>query len=325
MSVEQLLKSITESIELTSSSLDNVVAYLEDSEKVPELVQSLAKESESTQEIEGVSLLSLKNNSMLSYINNLLVILGSRISLMKDGDTEMFDNAVKNSIVQRVALDRGVKPLEKKLNYQLDKLVSAYQRREKEQNDASEKVQEMVNNNASEDSENSEDEDEGLNYRPDASAFMKKDSKQETSEKDEDDGKYRPPKIAAALPPQTFSESDTTQKRRRNLQSMDEYLEELSEAPAVETSIGSTIVDKGRDMKTRRQLEKEAEIQRYEEENFTRLPASQLKMSAKEKRKKKQNEFFGEDWSMFDNSRDVTTEKKRKRLSAWERAKRRKD
>ncbi|KAG7882247.1 hypothetical protein KL935_001404 [Ogataea polymorpha] len=325
MSVKELLKSITESIELTSSSLDNVVSYLEDSEKIPDLVQSLVQESESSQEVEGVSLLSLKNNSMISYINNLLVILGSRISLIKDGDTEMFDKAVKNSIVQRVTLDRGVKPLEKKLNYQLDKLVSAYQRREKEQNEVREKVHEMVHYDSSEDSEDNEDEDEGLNYRPDASAFMKKDSKQETSEKEEDNGKYRPPKIAAVLPPQTFSESDTTHKRRRNLQSMDEYLEELSEAPAVEASIGSTIVNKGRDMKTKRQLEKEAEIQRYEEENFTRLPASQVKMSAKEKRKKQQNEFFGEDWSMFDNSRDVTTEKKRKRLSAWERAKRRKD
>ncbi|KAH3660342.1 hypothetical protein OGAPHI_006928 [Ogataea philodendri] len=321
MSLDKLLESIEESIKSTSTSLDTVASALEDSNNVPELVKSLMTGSE---DLEGVSLLSLKNSAMLSYINNLIVILGSRLDLVKSGNKEAFDKAVKGSIVQRVALDRGVKPLEKKLNYQLDKLITSYQRREKEQTQAEEKVQDLVNSDSDEDEDS--EEDEGLNYRPDASAFLKKqqsssESNQDTAETQE---KYRPPKIAAALPPQAFTESDPSQKRRRNLQSMDEYLEELSEAPAVETSIGSTIVNKGRDVKSQRQLEKEAEIQRYEEENFTRLPASQLKMSTKDKRRKQQNEFFGEDWSMFDNSRDVAT-KKRKRLSAWERAKRRKD
>jgi U3 small nucleolar ribonucleoprotein protein LCP5 len=40
------------------------------------------------------------------------------------------------------------------------------------------------------------------------------------------------------------------------------------------------------------------------------------------------NEFFGEDWSMFENNMDLSSAggaKKRKRLSAWERAKRKID
>lgn len=96
----------------------------------------------------------------------------------------------------------------------------------------------------------------------------------------------------------------------------------------MEKSIGSTIINNGRDMKSRKQMEKEAEIQRYEEENFTRLPATKTKEDKRARAKRMRNEFMGEDWSMFDNNMnpdEASGAKKRKRLSAWERAKRKID
>ncbi|GMF07463.1 unnamed protein product [[Candida] boidinii] len=127
--------------------------------------------------------------------------------------------------------------------------------------------------------------------------------------------------------PRDIDSNDNSGKRRRNLQSMDEYLAELGDAPTVEHSIGATIIDNGRSMKTDKDRKKEEEITRYEEDNFTRLPTKATKISAKEKAKKKKNEFFGEDWSMFDNTRDFkeSASRKRKPANAWDRAKRRKN
>ncbi|GME78025.1 unnamed protein product [Ambrosiozyma monospora] len=112
------------------------------------------------------------------------------------------------------------------------------------------------------------------------------------------------------------------------MQSMDEYLQDISEAATVESSIGATITDNGRGMKSAKQLAKEEEIRNYEEENFIRLPNAQTKENKREKMKRARNEFMGEDWSMFTNNREFegqqnTQGKKKRRVSAWERAKKR--
>lgn len=306
-SVDSLLDTILQSVDGTTASIDSLIAGLDDKE-VPELISELRKETEDNSE--GISLLTLKNLSLLGYLDTLAVIIGSKLeSLTQDDDSKLKDQSVTNSVVHRVTLDKGVKPLERKLNYQLDKLMDAYRRRKHEQEDL-EKKKGQEGDVDEEDEEFSEEE--GLNFRPDASALRK-------SVTSSGNDKYRPPKISAALPPTATQGKD---KRRRNLQSMDEYLESLADAPTVEGSIGATISNKGKEVKSKRQLEKEAQLTRYEEENFIRLPKTKTQTSQDEQ-KRRRNEFMGEDWSMFENSRDISSSLKRhKKQNAWRNAKR---
>lgn len=366
MSVDKLLEQISESLDSTSAAVEGVLESFEDNkDATPELVNQILKSIQSksdTNPMEPVSLLSLKNTSLLGYITDLALLLSLRLKSM-EGDDDLSskkDELTKSSVTHRVTLERGVKSLEKKLSYQLEKLTAAYQRKEKEQKDIENNVHKQSNEDQSEDDkeeeQNEEDddensEDEGLNFKPNLGALMgsnnkgikksfnsrrqagKQDEEEEEEEEyDEDDedsgkskGKYKPPKIAA-MALQSDPDKEVKSKKQRNLQSMDEYLQDISDAPMAEKSIGATIVNQGRDMKTKRQLEKEAQIKRYEEENFTRLPAQKVKENKRDRSKRMRNEFFGEDWSMFDNNREFTNNdnpaKKRKPQNSWDKAKR---
>lgn len=352
--LDQILSSITDSIDSTSTVVEKLEEEfsLKNKDEYPEVVRNLIKSGDSTTSnaLNPVSLLSLKNSALLGYVTDLALLLAIRLeSIKEEKNTSNNEENVLNSIVtNRVVLEKGIKSLEKKINYQLEKMVNAFHRREKEQSDLEHKVKEQQEQDSSkeeneEEEEEDEEEDEGLGFKPNPSALLSrgaekgrtptKDDIVEEAAEDDDQGekkvgKFKPPKISAAA----INDPDKQLKNRkqRNLQSMDEYLQDISEAPATEKSIGSTIINKGRDVKSRKQMEKEAEIQRYEEENFTRLPATKTKEDKRERAKRMRNEFFGEDWSMFDNNMDINSNgngstKKRKRVSAWERAKRKID
>lgn len=357
--LDQLLSTISESVDSTSSVVERLEQdfSLKGEDSYPEIIKSLIKtiDPASSNALNSISLLSLKNSSLLGYVTDLALLLALRLQSLKgEKNTNIDEKDVLSSVVtHRVVLEKGIKSLEKKINYQMEKMVNAYHRRVKEQEDLEQKMskQEEQSDISEEegedkgDDEEEEEEEEGLNFKPNPSALLsrgKAQEKQATSrngysgeDQPEDNEhetksseKYKPPKISAAA----FNDPDKQIKSRkqRNLQSMDEYLQDISEAPTIEKSIGSTIINKGRDVKSRKQMEKEAEIQRYEEENFTRLPATKTKENKRERAKRMRNEFFGEDWSMFDNNMDINnngngTNKKRKRVSAWERAKRKID
>ncbi|RCK64282.1 U3 small nucleolar ribonucleoprotein LCP5 [Candida viswanathii] len=343
-SIDTILKDIITSTKSTKTSVDDLFAHIQESNTThPELVTNLLKKSTSTSpqgsKLEGVSLLSLKNESLVSYINNLVMIVMSQIERLDDDETEDKRlEAVKRSIVQRVTLEKGVKPLEKKINYQLDKMVRAYGRMEQDELKAEQKLheeEEEEEEEGDEDDEESEDEeDDNLQYRPDASALAKlapSSSKSKKSATSESNEKYKPPKISAMAPPTAISQKDidakTSTGKNRKVQSMEEYLQEQSDMPTLDASIGSTIVAHGRGgVKTSHDRRKEKEIQDYEENNFVRLPTSQTKKSYKEKQRDMRNQFAGEDWSMF-NNKDVTkegTSRKRKAGTVWDRVKKKK-
>lgn len=311
--VDELLKGISGALATTKSSVDLLVSSEED---YPAMIKQLLTKL-NLDKVEGVSLLALKNNSLLSYLNSIALVLLSHLERLETEEVEEVKTVIENSVTQRVCLEKGVKPLEKKLGYQLDKMVRAYSRMEADESKAEEKAK-----SKGDDSEDSEDEDEELSYRPDAAAL----SKMSTSTKADTTEKYKPPKISAMAPPaapQTKGEKGSTRK----LQSMEEYLVEQSETPALDVSIGSTIVNHGRGgVKTLKDRKKEAEIQTYEENNFTRLPNAQTKKSFKQQQHEMVNTFGGEDWSMFNsNSRDIgeDTSRKRKTESTWDRVKKR--
>lgn len=323
--VDELLKDVKESFVATQASVDLLVGAVE--AESPAIVQSLLEKT-GQGSLEGVSLLSLKNHALASYLNSIALITLSHLERLESDEPEHVSAAVENLVAQRVCLEKGVKPIEKKLGYQLDKMVRAYNRMEAE--DA--KAEEKMNNPESNDSESddSEEEDEELSYRPDAAALAKMTAGSAPTKKSSSSSsseKYKPPKISAMAPPSSAAGSRDKSDRSstRKLQSMEEYLNEQSDMPSVDVSIGSTIVDHGRGgVKTLGDRKKEQEIQTYEENNFTRLPTTQTKKSFKQKQREMRNNFAGEDWSMFNNTnRDIgsDTSRKRKATSTWDRIK----
>lgn len=341
-SLDALLKEISQSLELTKTAIEDTQSkYIDDSEiLLPPMIRQIL--SDNKHELEGMSLLSLKSNSLLSYVNNLTLVILSHLTRMeKESAEEKKDLAVKGSIEQRVTLEKGIKPLEKKLLYQLDKMVRSFHRMEEESAKLEEKLAEEAEagtgaaNDAEDDSDSdsdSEDDEDALSYRPDAAALAKmvpssKSKRVGASTDEESKEKYKPPKISAVAPPSAnFDDRAGPKQHNRKLQSMEEYLAEASDLPQAETSIGSTIVDKGRGgVKTNRERQKEREIQRYEESNFTRLPNTATKKSFKQKMAERVNNFAGEDWSMFNSNRELKDgiSRKRKAASAWDRAKKR--
>lgn len=339
-SMDELLGGIILSLEQTVASVESAESkFISESDQyLPTVIKDILSKTNS--ELEGMSLLALKNSTLLSYVNNLVLIILSHLERMgENADTEKVETlktkAVEASVQDRVSLEKGIKPLEKKLTYQLDKMVRSYHRMEEDNakmeakiNQAEETLANQLESASDLDSEDSSEDDDALSYKPDAAALAKmaKASKYARKDRDSDD-KYKPPKISAAAPPLAqFSDRAGPKQSTRKLQSMEEYLAESSDLPQTESSIGATIMDHGRGgVKTSRDRQKEKDIQRYEESNFTRLHSTVTKKTFKQKMAERANTFAGEDWSMFNNKRNFKegTSRKRKSGTAWDRVKKR--
>lgn len=331
ISLDEVLKVITSAFKATKESIADLESQVDNALNHPALIKSLL-EKLGTSSPENVSLLSLKNSSLLSYINNLAIIVLAHLERIKEGNNfddvnQIRHEAIERSIVQRACVEKGVKPLERKLNYQFDKMVRTFTRMEEDESRRIEKLNDDRNNDslasASEEDDNESEEEDGdaMSYRPDIRSLMQLRTKKKLEENSNDRAeKYVPPKISAVAPPSITKPKDG---QVRKLQSMEEYLAETSEAPQFETSIGSTIVGHGRGgVKTKHERNKELEIQRYEEENFTRLPSTMTKKSAKGRHKDMVDNFAGENWSMFNNSNTMdATSRKRKPKTAWDKIK----
>lgn len=278
----------------------------------------------------GISLLDTKSEILLSYLHNLVFLIifqlrhvPSSISTdnaTKDADNPLRDEAVKKLIELRVFLDRGVRPLEGRLKYQVDKVVKAAESAERTQRPAksqkskkSSKADDSASDEALSDAESAsgseEDSDEAseenmdeMAYRPNVAAFSKAKSDGEKQEQAKSatqapsDGIYRPPKIMpTALPTTDRREREDRRPRRSNV--IDEFVSaEMSSAPMAEPSIGSTIVAGGRQTKSKQDREREAERARYEETNFVRLPKETKKELAKRRGGRRETTFGGDEW-----------------------------
>lgn len=319
--MDSLLDAICTSVDGTNAHITKILESL-DSEEYPEFIKVLNGGN-----VEEMSLLSVKNNSMASYLNNVIMIVLAQLDrLKKENSDEYKHKSVDSTIEQRITLEKGVFPLEKKLNYQMDKMIRQYREQEKsfleqEKPSSSSLPQSNSEGSGTSGSDDSESEsDDELSYKPNVSS-LKSSSEASTSTST---STYKPPKISAKAPP---TESETkTKSNTKKLQSMEEYLREASDVPQEERSIGSNIISHGRGgVTTNKDREKQAEIQAYEEDNFTRLPHTMTEKSNQQKRKDANNTFAGEDWSMFNNSRNVNeVTKKRRSNNVWDKVKRRK-
>ncbi|SCW01060.1 LAFE_0D04192g1_1 [Lachancea fermentati] len=339
-----ILNQINDSLKATGQSLDTLqTQYRAQNALNDEAKSAIMKNALGDHTLEKVSLLSLKNGTILAYINSLLEIVGEK--LYQTDATAM--KGRQHSIEHRVVLERGVKPLEKKLAYQLDKLTRAYSRMESEYAEAEKRAMERTtqgNSSGDDEADSSDEEEEAMSYRPNASAMTtsgrsgaREEQKGAEEEEDSQNATYKPPKISAMLPPQHHFDDKFVAKDHRDrsgksrMQAMEDYISEMSEQPEWESSVGANIVNHGRGgVKSLRDTEREQRVKNYEEDNFTRL---HMQTSKAEKRMAKQRERMarvnmigGEDFSIFNSKRkleDSTSRKgSKKSRNAWERAKR---
>lgn len=284
--------------------------------------------SDPSASVDGISLLDVKNDLLLSYLQNLAFLVIIRLR-HEPSDYSIRGEVVKKLIELRVYLERGVRPLEGKLKYQIDKVVRAADeavRRQAASAAATAKKPSKALANRGSDSQGSEEEESEVDgdypdqkvhepsVGPRAAALLRNASlpgnkaTSATNARPGDasaTGAYRPPRINPTTMPEPSSVRDRDEKpnRKRRSQLLDEYIdEEVSSTPQAQPSIGSggTILQQGRGAMSNRDREKERERTAYEERNFTRLPALSRAERKKEKAKTQRDSrevFGGEDWT----------------------------
>ncbi len=297
------------------------------------LTQSLSTTLDATPKLAGIeppraglSLLDVKNELLLSYLQNLVFLILLKIrharTQQAEGEGESgpgLDDAVVKKLVElRVYLEKGVRPLEDKLRYQIGKVLRAADDAEREEkasaalaaangtksNRQAGSGSEAESGSGGGDESGDEDEDEGeapqisdLQYRPNLSAFVRPEADAGARKTTDANGVYRPPKIAPTAMP-TTERRDRAGRRSMKSATLDEFIAtEMSSAPTAEPSIGTTIAEGGRRIKTTADRKVEDERREYEERNFVRLPKESKKDKAKKARQEgRRMTFGGEDW-----------------------------
>ena len=273
----------------------------------------------------GITLLDVKNEIFLAYLQALaLRNLNVVRSIKRDDDAKatqiLSEGLTKKLVEHRVYLERGVKSLEAKIKYQVDKVVKAADDEERSSAQKA-KIAAATSERAAATNEDGESEAEGsdddsdasadsevdaLAYRPSRAAFSKPVADANTARRGQSkqDGVYRPPRISATAMP-TPEQRKGKDRRPGRSATVDEYIStELSTAPLAEPSIGSTIAEGGRRTKDTRQLAKEAEKRNYEESNLVRLPKESKKDRLKKDGRDKGGGFGGEEWRGLGESAD---------------------
>ncbi|KAI5288185.1 hypothetical protein KEM54_005413 [Ascosphaera aggregata] len=269
--------------------------------------------------LNGISLLDAKAELLLSYIQNLSLLMFLQLRELRskrDGETssgsgDLVEKTHAKLKELKVYLERGVKPLEGKLKYQIDKVLKAA---DNEDQNAAIRAREMLSKQMDASDEDSGDEDdddeeemgkeddngvaaeniEDIAYRPNLSSFgktlpSKTDEEQKSKSKEQapSDGIYRPPRIKpTALPehPDARKSKRAEREAARAARSsvIDEYVNsEMSSAPLAQPSIGTTIRQGGRSVRSEADYKRERERREYEEMNLVRLPAESKKERAK--------------------------------------------
>ncbi|KAE8443996.1 hypothetical protein EG329_001125 [Mollisiaceae sp. DMI_Dod_QoI] len=293
------------------------------------LQQALISATEAAEKIQapippkdGISLLDIKNELFLSYLQNLVFLIILKLR-HHEGDIEEQDEGLDDSVVKKlvelqVYLEKGVRPLESKLKYQIDKVLRAADDAKRAEDAALlQKNGTKAHGDEEETSEEDEDGEDGardseaestdvadlkasqiddLQYRPNPSSFVRPAgiADTETNGRSED-GVYRPPRIQATAMP-TTGPREKEARRPNKSATLDEFVNtELSSAPLAEPSIGSTIVSGGRRSKSEKEKKEEQERREYEERNYVRLPKETKKERAK-KGGRRDAGYGGEEW-----------------------------
>jgi U3 small nucleolar ribonucleoprotein protein LCP5 len=295
---------------------------------------------------EGISLLDVKNELLLAYLQNLVFLILLKLRARSDtGDARKHldlypqDEVVQNLVQLRVYLEKGVRPLENRLKYNIDKIIrtaddaarriSQPAAKSKSKKDKKHTHPDSDASDAESDgsAQTEEDEDE-MAYGPRGTAMArtKTDSKEEKTKESAKDGIYRPPKITPMAMPTPEGREAKRERRPGKSATLDEFIAtELSAAPMAEPSIGSTITNGGRHTKSEKERREDNERREYEEANFTRLAPVSKKELAK-KARGQDGGFGGEEWrglSAGINRIERLTQKKGGKLGSLEKSRKR--
>ena len=207
---------------------------------------------------DGISLLDTKNELLLSYLHNLtfLIILklrhqSSSPSSSRAEEESSFHDAVTKKLVElRIYLEKGVRPLESRLKYQLDKLLLAASEASIPpilQNGTTNTSSTLeggrgANSDTDSDAERTHQPTaiSDLAHRPNPSAFARP-AESQSNHPSTSDGVYRPPRITpTALPTTEPSSRNRNNPKPRKSQTLNEFIrEEMDDAPIAEPSIGA--------------------------------------------------------------------------------------
>lgn len=243
----------------------------------------------------------------------------------EENSSDLRDTVVENLIGLRVYLERGVRPLEGRLKYQLDKLLLAAPDHTRESaNHHSNSRNKIADPRAKHSNKSStgtnvpsadgnEDESNALvssipplAHRPNPSALMRPSSTNHahptSTTSTTTAAPYRPPRVNPTAPP-TGSASKRAPRRSR---AVDAFIrEEMGDAPVTEMSIGA---GRGGSADGGKQAERERERKEWEETKLVRLPGEK-----KRGRGAGDDLMAGMDWGLMDDDRGEGREWKRKK------------
>lgn len=253
---------------------------------------------------DGISLLSTKNELLLSYLQNLVFLITlklralaadpSSLTLGVNGndtaEDPVYDAVVQNLVALGVYLEKGVRPLESRLKYQLDKLLLAAAEESRPTRATSPSHLADSQHSPRDESPPAASDIPPLAHRPNPSSLLPPSRTQPTDPSSTSRTPfYRPPHITPTSLPTTRTPASSTaraQQRARKSAALEEFVrEEMGDAPLAEPSIGaggSGLLMRGKD------AERERERRGYEEGRLVRLP--------EEKGTKKRGREQREDW-----------------------------
>jgi len=228
------------------------------------VLQGLVKKVDTFETKAGLSFLELKNHVMLDYLSNLTYVMLRKCS----GKSINGEEAIERICEDRTVLEK-MKPIEKKLKYQIDKALKAAESGQLSSDDP-------------------------LNFRPNIGALQLNaeddDDMDESSDEAEtkinkkNGGKYVPPKNVPAFmnDAETLEKNEEERMKKRSLSKS--ILEDLRRQHLDLPEEEHTHVDTLR----AQQIAKMKERIRYEEDNFCRLP-----LTKKDKHKRRQMTTMG--------------------------------
>jgi U3 small nucleolar ribonucleoprotein protein LCP5 len=240
---------------------------------------------------EGISLLDVKNDLLLSYLQNLVFLIvlklraHSSAGARQDFNLHPHDEVVQKLVELRVYLEKGVRPLENRLKYNIDKIIrtaddaarkltrpaiKAKPKKSREHAGAESDVSEVESDGSA---QTEEDEDE-MTYGPRGTAMArtKADVSQEKAKESAKDGIYRPPKITPMAMPTTEGREAKRERRPGKSSTLDEFIAtELSSAPMEVPSPTEVVTQNLR----------RSDERRMREENTKRQTSRVLRLSAR--------------------------------------------
>ncbi|ATY61859.1 Sas10 Utp3 C1D [Cordyceps militaris] len=270
---------------------------------------------------DGISLLDVKNEVLLSYLENLVFLILLKIRNNKNPNStpkdDKLDEQVRSKLVElRLYLEKGARPLEEKLRFSIERFLRTADDAQREEQLKDLQKNEKTGSESDEDesgsgSDDEDEESEAEQQKPQSTIRGKQSAvpkfgnlvddvtARPTQRDGAPSGVYQPPKRDRQVM-DTGARREKVDRRPNRSRTMEEFVNmELSAAPMAEPSIGTTIVQGGRKTKTAADREAEAERREYEETNYTRLP----KESKKDKAKKasqdgssRRMQFGGEEW-----------------------------